>query len=139
VGQHPFALLLDGPRQRLYVLNVLSDTLSVIDTRSRQLIATLPTGKAPYGAVLADGGRLLYVSNQHDDSLSVFDADRLQPLRTLGGFGYPEGMAAWGGRVYVVNWMDDAVSVLDDRSGALLASIPVGRNPRGFGAFIDAP
>jgi YVTN family beta-propeller protein len=71
--------------------------------------------------------------------VSVFDANSLQPLRTLPGFGYPEGIAAHAACVYVVNWMDDAVSVLDAHTGQLLTSIAVGRNPRGFGAFIGTP
>jgi YVTN family beta-propeller protein len=136
VGTHPFALLLDGPRQRLYVLNVESDNLSVVDVRRRQVIATLPTGRAPYGAALADHGRLLYVTNQHADSVSVFDAETLTLRHTLTGFGYPEGIAAFADRVCVVNWMDDSVSLLDAASGRRLAEVPVGRNPRGFGAFI---
>jgi YVTN family beta-propeller protein len=109
----------------------------VVDTRRRRVLATLPTGKAPYGAALADGARLLYVTNQHADTVSVFDARSLQPVRTLTGFGYPEGVAAWRDMVLVVNWMDDAVSVLDAASGRLIRSVPVGRNPRAFGAFIS--
>jgi len=69
----------------------------------------------------------------------VIDAERLAVLRTLDGFGYPEGVAAFGDRVYVVNWMDDAVSVLDAESGRTLARIATGKNSRGFGAFIGAP
>ncbi|WP_233151604.1 YncE family protein [Pelomonas sp. KK5] len=139
VGAHPFALLLDAPRQRLYALNVMSDDVSVVDLRDparMAVIATIPVGKAPYGAALADSGRLLYVTNQHDDSVSVIDADTLRPLRTLDGFGYPEGIAAQGDKVYVVNWMDDAVSVLDALTGRELRRIATGRNSRGFGAFI---
>jgi YVTN family beta-propeller protein len=60
-------------------------------------------------------------------------------LRTLTGFGYPEGIAAQGDRVYVVNWMDDCVSVLDAGSGRELDRIATGTNSRGFGAFIGAP
>ena len=66
-------------------------------------------------------------------------AAKLPPLRTLAGFGYPEGIAADGDKVYVVNWMDDNVSVLDAESGRSLARIDTGRNSRGFGAFIGAP
>jgi len=69
----------------------------------------------------------------------VIDAHTLKPLRTLRGFGYPEGVAAFEGRVYVVNWMDDNVSVLDAESGRALATIATGKNSRGFGAFIGAP
>ncbi|OYU93501.1 MAG: hypothetical protein CFE45_20795 [Burkholderiales bacterium PBB5] len=139
VGDHPFALLLDAPSQRLYVMNVNSNDVSVIDSRSHQLLATVKVGRAPYGAALADGGRLLYVTNQHADSVSVIDTRTLQLRQTLEGFGYPEGIAAQGNRVYVVNWMDETLSVLDAASGRALAQIPTGRNPRGFGAFIGAP
>ena len=142
VGSHPFALLFDAPRQRLYAINVQSDDVTVIDTRDPNrldVIATVKVGKAPYGAALAADGALLYVTNQHDDSVSVIDAASLKLLRTLTGFGYPEGVAAHADRVYVVNWMDDNVSVLDARSGATLGLIATGKNSRGFGAFIGAP
>ena len=82
---------------------------------------------------------LLYVTNQHGDSVSVIDAETLAVIRTLPGFAYPEGIAAHGERVYVVNWMDDNVAVLDAASGRTLATIATGSNSRGFGAFIGAP
>ena len=142
VGSHPFALLHDAPRARLYALNVQSHDVSVLDVRDpRQpvLVATVPVGKSPYGAALAQGGALLYVTNQHDDSVSVVDAQALTLLHTLPGFAYPEGIATHGDRVYVVNWMDDNVQVLDAASGRKLATIATGSNSRGFGAFIGAP
>lgn len=142
VGSHPFALLLDVPRQRLYALNVQSNDVSVIDVRNPdqpRLLATVAVGDGPYGAALADGGRLLYVTNQLADTVSVVDAETLKPLRTLTGFGYPEGVAAHGDKVYVVNWMDNALSVLDAASGRLLATVATGRNSRGFGDFIGTP
>jgi YVTN family beta-propeller protein len=141
VGTHPFALTFDAARQRLYVLNVQSDDVTVLDVRDVfrgriSVIATVPVGKAPYGAALADAGQLLYVTNQHDGTVSVIDAQQLSVVRTLKGFGYPEGVAARGDRVYVVNWMDDNVSVLDATTGALIRTIATGQNSRGFGAFI---
>jgi YVTN family beta-propeller protein len=69
----------------------------------------------------------------------VLDAVSLKTLHTLDGFAYPEGIAAHGERVYVINWMDDDVSVLDAESGRTLERIATGRNSRGFGAFIGAP
>ncbi len=57
VGTHPFALLIDEPRQRLYALNVLSDDVSVVDLRTMKVMATVKVGRAPYGAALAHAGR----------------------------------------------------------------------------------
>ena len=142
VGSHPFALLYDAPRRRLYALNVQSDDVSVIDTRDTRtltVVKTVKVGKAPYGAALADAGALLYVTNQHEDTVSVIDAETLQVVRTLTGFAYPEGIAAHGDRVYVVDWMDDNVSVRNARTGSSLGTIATGQNSRGFGAFIGAP
>ncbi|CAD5372146.1 40-residue YVTN family beta-propeller repeat protein [Rubrivivax sp. A210] len=142
VGSHPFALLHDAARERLYALNVQSNDVSVVDTRDADrpaVIATVAVGKAPYGAALAMAGSLLYITNQHEDSVSVIDTATLRLLRTLPGFAYPEGVAAHGDKVYVVNWMDDNVSVLDAASGRTLAQVATGSNSRGFGAFIGAP
>lgn len=139
VGAHPFAVTFDAARERLYVLNVYSDDVSVIDTRTLQPVARVAVGKAPYGAALTADGALLYVTNQRDDTVSVIAADTLQVVRTLDGFGYPEGVAAHGREVFVVNWMDDSLSVLDAASGRLLKTVRTGQNSRGFGAFIGAP
>ena len=68
----------------------------------------------------------------------MIDAATLKVLRTLTGFAYPEGVAAHANRVYIVNWMEDKVSVLDARSGQALQTIATGKNSRGFGAFIGA-
>ena len=51
VGNHPFALLYDAPRSRLYALNVQSNDVSVVDMREIRrpaVIATVKVGKAPY-------------------------------------------------------------------------------------------
>jgi YVTN family beta-propeller protein len=50
--------------------------------------------------------------------------------------GYPEGIAVEGDRVYVVNWMDDNVAVMDTRTFEVLGTVDTGRNSRGFGQFI---
>jgi YVTN family beta-propeller protein len=142
VGEHPFALLLDGPRQRLYALNVYSHDVSVIDVRdpaAPRLEGRVQVGKAPYGAALAAGGTRLYITNQHDDTVSVIDPETLTVMQTLTGFGYPEGVASAGDRVWVVNWMDDNLVELNASTGQRLRVVDTGRNPRGFGAFIGDP
>ncbi len=138
-GAHPFALMLDAARDRLFVLNVYSDDLSVFDLKTGQPLARVPVGKAPYGAALTGDGRLIYVTNQRADSLSVIDAATLAALRTVDGFGYPEGIAAHGEHIHVVNWMDDNLVVLDAASSRVLQTVSTGSNSRGFGRFIGAP
>ena len=145
VGSHPLALLLDEECARLYalnvlnVLNVLSDAVSVVELRSLRVMASLKVGRAPYGAALAANNSLLYVTNLHGNAVSVITANSLELLRTLEGFANPQGVASHGDPVFVPNWMNDCVSVLDAVTGRALARISSGLNSHGFGAFIGAP
>jgi YVTN family beta-propeller protein len=71
--------------------------------------------------------------------VSVIDARTHQVVATVPVGGYPEGIAVHGGRVYVVNWMDDNVAVMDASSFEVLGTVETGKNSRGFGQFIGAP
>ena len=142
VGSHPFALLLDEECARLdalNVLNVLSDEVSVVELCSLRVMASLKVGRAPYGAALAANNSLLYVTNLHGNTVSLITANSLELLRTLEGFANPQGVASHGDPVFVPNWMNDCVSVLDAVTGRALARISSGLNSHGFGAFIGAP
>jgi YVTN family beta-propeller protein len=139
VGEHPFGLLLDAVRQRLYVLGVYANDLTVIDLAAGRELTRIAVGRAPYHAALLDGGRRIAVSNQRGDSVSLIDADALRVVQTLEGFGYPEGIASHAGILLVVNWMDDTLALVDATSGQQRATLPLGQNPRGFGAFVVVP
>jgi YVTN family beta-propeller protein len=70
VGLHPTSLAWDKENNRLYVANGNSDSVSVIDTKSRSLIATWSIqpftqnvkGTAPTALVLSPDGRHLYAA-----------------------------------------------------------------------------
>jgi YVTN family beta-propeller protein len=139
---HPFALMIDKRGEKLYTLNVWSDSVTISDATSKgngRLLSTVAVGKAPYGCAESTDGQRVYVTNQHSETISVIDTQTLQVTQTLKGFEYPEGIVAQGNKVYAVNWMTDSVSVLDATKGTVLSEIAVGKNPRGFGAFIGAP
>ena len=51
VGSHPFALLFDAPRQRLYALNVQSDDVSVLDTRDPRALEPDRHGQGRQGTL----------------------------------------------------------------------------------------
>src|SRR5262245_41497095 len=50
------------PGSRLYVTNEVSGDLSVIDTATRQVIATVPLGKRPRGIQFSRDGMTAYVA-----------------------------------------------------------------------------
>jgi len=60
VGFGPGGLALDAKRQRLYVLNHLDGTISVVDLPARQAIATIPLRHNPTPAVVRAGRPFFY-------------------------------------------------------------------------------
>ena len=57
-----------------YITNVSSNNVSVIDTASNTVTATVPVGIQPIGVAVAPSGGLVYVTNHASGSISVIDA-----------------------------------------------------------------
>lgn len=82
VGKLPTGLTLSADGKRLYVSNANSDTVSVIDTISDTVVASLdvrpdnslPFGSAPNG--MAVYGDTLYVANAGNNALAVLDLEK---------------------------------------------------------------
>jgi len=82
VGLHPTGLAWDEAHHRLFVANGNSDDVSVVDTRSNTVVATIAAdpfrehraGIAPTAVALADNGRRLYVTLGGANAVAVYDA-----------------------------------------------------------------
>ncbi len=80
VGKHPTGLVWDHARQRLYVANGNSDDISVIDTRTNTLAATITLtpfrerkiGLTPTALALSPNGQSLYVALGGANALAVY-------------------------------------------------------------------
>ncbi|AWI86397.1 hypothetical protein CEW88_21770 (plasmid) [Alloyangia pacifica] len=136
VGTRPFGLGF-APDGRLFVGNVGSNDVTVIDPTSGARLATLAVGDRPYGVAFAAGRA--FVSNQYAGTVSVIALDTLEPLAELAVGDYPEGIAATSdGRIAVANWFDNTLSLIDARSLEVVAELDTADGPRAFGAFILA-
>jgi YVTN family beta-propeller protein len=87
-GSHPVALCVDGKRGRLYVANADSDTVSVVDSASDRVTATVllrPTvvkdfaGASPTGLALAPDGKMLYATLGDMNAVAVIDVKGKTP------------------------------------------------------------
>jgi YVTN family beta-propeller protein len=148
VGEHPFAIGLSPDGTTLLALNVMSNDLSLIDLATRQPLARLKVGLAPYGVAFDAARRLAFVTNQHATTVSVIDLAARRVSATWAGGEYPEGIAfipasaasagaaPMAGMLLVVSWMDDCVHLVGAASGQRLATLATGSNPRGFGEMI---
>ena len=113
VGRHPSALALSRNGSRLFVASGSTDKVSVLDTRTRAVIATLNDGN-PAGtgegstpnalALSADGARL-FVAEADNNAVGVFDLSS-----STAGSSAAMGDDALRGRI-PVGWYPSAVAV----------------------------
>ena len=116
---------------RVYVANHNSDSVSVIDTATDTVIATVPVpGGAIQAAVTPDGSRA-YVTIE-GKFVSVIDtvANVLLPGSIVTGLS-PVSVAVTpdGTRAYVTNAASDTVAVIDTATNTVGPGIPVGDVP----------
>ena len=76
---------------RIYVSNGGDASVSVIDTATNKVTATIAVGKRPWGLALTPDGKKLYVANGRSDSISVIDTEKNVKLRDI-----PVGQMPWG-------------------------------------------
>lgn len=134
----------------MWVTDLGSGQVSVIDARTMQVMATVAVGKLPHGLALDARHHRAYVTNVADNTVSVIDTSRLQIIQTF-TLPEPAGRKAWPwgvgvdatrGRLYVtatgqlpqpdgtmVSSGSDRLDVLDLSDGHLISSVPVGVGP----------
>jgi YVTN family beta-propeller protein len=116
-----------------YIANGGSDNLSVIDTATQSVIATLPVGSLPTGLAVNSAAARVYVANLGSNSVSVIDTATQSVIATLPVGSLPAGVAVnpTGTRAYVANFGSDNVSVIDTATQSVIATVPVGDAPTG--------
>jgi uncharacterized repeat protein (TIGR01451 family) len=122
-----------------YVPNEGSHTVSVIDTASNTVTATIPVGFGPRGAAVTPDGAFVYVANWISGTASVIDTASNTVTATLPVGANPGGVDVTpdGAFAYVTNYSSNTVSVIDTASNAVTATIPVGANPGGVDVTPD--
>jgi YVTN family beta-propeller protein len=102
VGINPFGIIMNAAGTTVYVANAnywdggntssVPGSVSVIDTASGTVTATIPVGYVPsFLAISPDGGKL-YVSDQFSGSVAVIDVTTNQVVGTLSAGTYPYGL-----------------------------------------------
>ncbi len=79
---HPYDVVLDPAGATLYVSNWASDSISVFDTGTKKLKATIKVGRNPNDMVLAKDGRL-FVACSNENSVYVIDTKQLRPIEVI--------------------------------------------------------
>ena len=140
--------------QYAYITNSQSDDISVVDTATDTVIATITGFQGPQAIEVHPDGSRIYVANNglngEGHTISVVDTATHTIVSTidLGVYGGPEGMAIYpdGSRLYVAtggihqlppDGIDDQVVVIDLQTETLQTVIPVGDHPWDVGVSPD--
>jgi YVTN family beta-propeller protein len=69
--------------QKAYVGNFADNTISVIDTAARKVVATIPVAEGAHGMAIRRDGRTVYVTGDGSSSMSVIDTTTDQVVKTV--------------------------------------------------------
>jgi YVTN family beta-propeller protein len=118
-----------------YVANFGSNTVSVIDTATNKVAATVPVGTNPTGVAVNPNGQLAYVANQSDNTVSVIRT----ATNVVVGLPIPVGttpnavaVTPDGAHVYVSNYGSNNVSVIATSTNSVVKTVAAGNAPRGL-------
>lgn len=98
-----------------YITNESNHTVSVIDTETNALLATVNVALGPEGVAVNPTGTRVYVANLGPDTVSVIDTTTNVEVANVPVAVFPFGVVvnSAGTRVYVKDLFDDTVSIID--------------------------
>ena len=133
----------------VWVTNRASDTVSIVDAQTVELLATLESPGFPIRVAMTPDGRQALVTNARAATLSVFDVASRELVATveiadpdgdyqptlLGDSALPIGVLVHpdGGRAFVAISGSNQVAVVDTTSWDVVALWQTGREPDALG------
>lgn len=131
-GSYPKVIELSPAGDRAYVSHWVSGELSIFDTASRRLLATLRLGGTPRGLAASGDGRFLYVARFEDGAILRVELASLKTetfWKADGGAKRHLLLDPLRRRLYATDMHRGSLFAIDLNSGALLAELELGANP----------
>src|SRR5690606_27367362 len=118
----------DG-KDKIYVTNMGEDAIAVINTKTKAIEKTFPSGGESPVNIVSDGKRL-FVTNQKSGTVTVLDTEGtvLKSIETgAGAIGIAYDPVK--NRLYSANRQTGTTTVIDANTYAVLADLPTGSHP----------
>jgi len=90
-GSRPMRVRVALDGRKVYVSNGRAGTVSVLDSRSYELLDTITVGTRPWGIALSPDGRYLYSANGPSNDVSVVDLRTNKEIKRIAA-----GQSPWG-------------------------------------------
>ncbi|WP_319436181.1 beta-propeller fold lactonase family protein [Mycobacterium sp. RTGN5] len=113
-GNFPVALAVSPDGSHVYVVNNSDGTVSVINTATNSVTATIPVGSGPQQVAVSPDGTRVYVTNGASNTVSVINTSTNTVTNTIEVGTLPDGIAVSpdGQHIYVANSGSNTVSVI---------------------------
>ena len=123
----------------IYVANEHSNSVSVINTASNTITATIPVGSDPLGVSVSPNGDMVYVTDFGDNSVSVINTASNTVTATITVGSEPLGVSVTpdGKKVYIANNGGNSADVINTATNTVTAACATGNSPYAFGNFIS--
>ena len=131
VGVRPLDIAFNPVNNQLYVANLFTNDVTVIDTNTENVTTTLAVGADPLGIGVNPTNGDVYIANSSDDSVSVFNSsDSL--VTTIAGVGTTPVSITYhpvNDEMYVVATGSNNIFPINATNHTLLAPIATGNSP----------
>lgn len=153
-GTLPFAVAVNPAGTKVYVANYDRNNLAIIDAATNTVTTTVPIGASPFGVAVNAAGTKIYTTGERDYNLTVIDAatnnvtarvpmgwahrvlpaglaeaEEVGALASTSGYSYGIAPNPAGTKVYVANFWDGNVSVIDTAGNTVETVIQLGDSP----------
>jgi YVTN family beta-propeller protein len=114
-----------GPKA--YIGNFKDNTVSVIDTGTDKVVATVPVAAGPHGMAITQDGRTVYVSGDGSSSLDVIDTATDKVVKTIDVGKTPNGVALTPDNrlLLVAVYGENRIAFIDTSTQAVVATTAV--------------
>ena len=114
-----------------YITNNADNTVSVIDTETNTVTATVNVEGGPIGVAVSPDGTNVYVTNEDSNTVSVIDTATNKVTATVKVGSGAKGIAVTpdGEKVYVTNYGGNTVSVISTAANKVIATVGVKNSP----------
>ncbi len=127
----PVHMAMNRDGSRLFVVCEKADSVQIIDSKTRQVLAEVPVGHLPYSIVVSPDDTRAYVSNRWDDTVSVIDTASFEAVQEIVTGGDPHGLMLdrEGKTLYVANYYHNDVSLISTETFETVKRLKTAQQP----------
>jgi YVTN family beta-propeller protein len=135
VGKFPYGIAINPFINRVYVTNIESHTVSVIDALSDKVIDNITVDKGPVGIAVNPSTNIIYVTNYASNTVSVINGANNKVIANITVGKGPVGIAVnpMTNKIYLTNIDSSTVSVINGVTNKVASTIAV--NPSLAGSY----